>query len=119
MTIGVGLGYENISTWGSFFSICPELTVRYLDTRNSTVRVRLYGSVSYGISVLDDENVLPGNADNSGPKPWGFQATPLGIRVGRQIAWFGELGLGYKGLFHTGLCVRFPKVLARHRHAAE
>ena len=119
VTLGLGMGYENINGWGSFLTFAPELTVRYLDTRNYRVRVRLYGAISYGISVFDDLYVAPGHADGSGPKPWGFQATPFGIRVGRQVAWFAELGLGYKGLIHTGACVRFPKVLARHHHIQE
>ena len=119
VTIGLGIGYENISTYGSFLTFTPELTVRYLDTKNDRFRVRLYGAVSYGISVFDDLNIVPGNADRSGPKPWGFQATPIGVRVGRQVAWFAELGLGYKGLIYTGLAVRFPKVLAKHHHTTD
>ena len=117
VTIGLGIGYENINNWGSFLTFAPEVTVRYLDTRDDRVRVRLYGAFSFGLSVFDDQNVVAGNADQSGPKPWGFQATPFGIRVGRQFAWYAELGLGYKGLINTGLEVRFPRVLARHRHA--
>src|SRR6185437_10157374 len=43
VTLGMGIGYENISNWGTFVSIAPELTVSYLDTRQSEVRVKLYG----------------------------------------------------------------------------
>src|SRR4051794_4368818 len=46
VTLGLNVGYENISTWASFTTIAPELTVAYMDTRKSQVRVRLYGSVS-------------------------------------------------------------------------
>jgi hypothetical protein len=119
VTLGLGIGYENISTYGSFLTFAPEVTFRYLDTRNARIRVRLYGSVSYGMTVFEDLNVVPGQADGSGAKPWGFQATPFGVRIGRQVAWFGELGLGYKGLFHTGLSVRFPRILAKHHHAKD
>jgi hypothetical protein len=114
VTIGLGLGYEDISSWGSFFTIAPEVTVAYLDTRNDQVRVRLYGSVSAGVSVLTDNVVGLGEADESGLKPWAFQATPIGMRIGRQFAGFIELGLGYKGLIHGGIEVRFPRVLHVH-----
>jgi len=115
VTLGMGIGAENISTWGSFVTIAPELTVTYLDTRQSTVRVRLYGSVSYGITLFNNTTLKPDQADNSGVWASGFQATPFGIRIGRQFAYFAEVGVGYKGIFHTGLAVRFPRILARNR----
>ena len=111
----MGIGYENISTWGSFVTFSPELTVAYLDTRQDRTRVKLYGAFSYGISAFSDANVGYGHADESGGKPWAFQATPIGIRLGRQIAGFAELGFGYKGLISGGLAVRFPKHLM-HKH---
>jgi hypothetical protein len=116
VTLGLGVGSENISNWGSFTTIAPEVTFTYLDTRQSDVRVRLYGSVSYGISIFNNNNLRADQADNSGVWPTGFQATPIGIRIGRQFAYFAEVGLGYKGLFHTGLALRFPRILACHRH---
>jgi len=115
VTLGLGLGVENISNWGSFVTIAPELTVSYLDTRQSTVRVRLYGSVSYGVTIFSNNNLPTDQAQNSGVWAYGFQATPLGIRIGRQFAYFAEVGLGYKGLFHTGVSIRFPRILARNR----
>ncbi len=116
ITAGMTVCYENIRTWGSFLTFAPEVTVKYLDTKNDRFRVRLYGAVSYGVSVFNDLNVQRGLADETGAKPWGFQATPIGVRVGRQTAFFAELGAGYKGLLHVGGCVRFPRILARHKH---
>jgi hypothetical protein len=119
VTLGLSVGSENIKNWGSFTTIVPELTVAYLDTRHDRVRVRLYGSVSYGVTIFNDNNVLPNQADNSGLWAYGFQAVPLGVRLGRQVAIFAEVGLGYKGLIHTGLDFRFPRVLAKNRHREE
>ena len=116
-TLGIGLGYENISTWGSFVNIVPEITATYLDTRGSRYRVRLYGSVAYGITAFKDLNVGPGLADETGVKPWAFQATPCGIRIGRQIAGYAEIGLGYKGLINAGMSVRFPRKAVHHAPA--
>ena len=116
VTLGLGVGAENISTWGSFVTIAPELTVAYLDTRQSTVRVRLYGSVSYGVTIFNNTTLKPDQVDNSGVWASGFQATPFGIRIGRQFAYYCEVGVGYKGLINTGVCLRFPRILARNRH---
>ena len=115
VTLGMGIGYENISTWGSFLTFAPEMTFCYLDTRDDLIRVRLYGALSYGISVFDDLTRTAGEADRSGPWASGFQATPLGVRLGRQVAGFIELGVGYKGIVHGGLSVRFPRILRQHR----
>jgi len=115
VTLGLAVGSEHINNDGSFTTITPELTVAYLDTRHSVVRVRLYGAVSYGVTIFNDNNVVPGQSDRSGVWAYGFQAVPFGIRMGRQVALFAEVGLGYKGLFHAGVDFRFPRVLAKNR----
>lgn len=109
VTLGMGIGYENISNWASFTSFVPEVTFRYLDTKDSRIRVRLYGAVGYGFTILNDLEIGQGFADESGAKPWGFQLTPIGMRWGRKLAWFAELGTGYKGTFHGGVSIRFPR----------
>jgi len=119
VTIGLGLGYEDIPTWGIFVTVAPELTFAYLDTRRARVRVKLYGAVSYGVTMFQNKTLQPGEADNSGPWAYGFQATPFGIRVGRQFAGFVEVGMGYKGLVHGGIALRFPQTLVHKNHSAE
>jgi len=109
VTLGMGIGYEHISNWASFTSFVPEVTFRYLDTKDSRIRVRLYGAVGYGFTILNDLEIGQGYADESGAKPWGFQLTPIGMRWGRKHAWFAELGTGYKGTFHGGVAIRFPR----------
>ncbi len=118
VTLGLGMGIENLGDWGSFVTIAPEVTATYLDTRNDDVRVRLYGALSYGIAIFDDYQLQQGIADGSGVKAYGFQITPLGLRIGRQFAGFVEVGVGYKGLVNGGLAVRFPRTMHKH-HAAE
>jgi hypothetical protein len=119
VTLGLGVGAENIENYGSFTTFSPELTVKYLDTRNARYRVRLYGSIAYGIAFFNDNNIGLGEADATGVKAVGFHAVPFGIRLGRQVAFFTEIGVGYKGLFHSGLDFRFPRVLARNRNRVE
>jgi hypothetical protein len=119
VTLGLAFGHERINNWAAFATFAPEMTFRYLDTKDSYRRVRLYGAVSYGISVLTDLHTGPGQFDESGAKLWGFQATPIGIRLGRQFACFMELGFGYKGIVHGGLAWRFPKKWHRHEQEEE
>ncbi len=114
VTLGMNVGYENISTWASFVTFAPEVTVAYMDTRKTHIRVKLYGSAAYGISILSDNAVGLGEADESGVKLWGGQISPFGIRVGKQFAGFLEVGYGYKGLFHGGLAFRFPRAFRQH-----
>lgn len=114
VTVGLTFANERISNWAGFATFAPEVTVKYVDTKESYRRVRLYGSISYGITAVTDRTVAPGQLDESGAKPWGFHCSPIGIRMGRQFAWFMEVGYGYKGLFHGGVAWRFPK---HWRHA--
>ena len=108
VSVGINVGYENNSSYGSFLTFAPECTFRYLDTKDNRVRVRLYGAAGFGLTVFNDnEASIPGHSDNTGPKLWGFQGTPLGIRVGRKLAGFAEIGYGYKGLINGGLSYRF------------
>jgi hypothetical protein len=119
VTLGAGFGYENISTWGNFATIAPEVTVAYLDTRKTAIRIRMYGSISYGVTLFGDNVIGLGEADQTGAKPWGLQASPFGIRIGRQFAGFLEVGYGYKGLLHGGLELRFPHILVHKEHPVE
>ena len=119
VTLGLGFGYENITNFGGWATIAPELTVAYLDTRDAFTRIRIYGSVSYGLGIFSDANVGINQTDASGAKPYGFQATPFGIRVGRQVAGFLELGCGYKGLFNFGLDLRVPRRLGGRERAIQ
>jgi len=118
VTIGLGVGTENISNWGTFTTFAPEVTFAYMDTWQENVRVKLYGAASYGITIFQNNNLRTDQADNSGVWAYGFQATPIGVRVGRQVAAFLELGVGYKGLFHGGIAIRFPQ-RPTHNHGRE
>jgi len=109
VTVGLTFAQERISNWAGFATFAPEVTVKYLDTKDSYRRVRLYGSISYGLTAVTDRTTGPGQYDESGAKPWGFHCSPIGIRMGHQFAWFMELGYGYKGIFHGGVAWRFPK----------
>jgi len=109
-TLGLGIGFENNRNYGSFLTFAPEATVAYMDMKDAKVRVKIYGALAYGLTVFNDNNNNVGHDNQTGGKPWGFQFTPFGIRVGRKIAGFAEVGYGYKGLINAGLSYRFKPV---------
>ena len=109
-TLGMVFGYENISNWGSFLTFAPEFSYTYLDTKDDRIRIKLYGSGSLGMTVFDDffvyNDIFSHHKDESGPKVTAH-ASPFGMRIGRKLAGFVEIGLGYKGLINMGASYRF------------
>lgn len=110
VTIGGVIGYENLSNWGSYFTVAPEATYSYYDNKDARIRVKMYGTASVGLSVFDDfyvyNDIYSHHRDESGAKLTGH-VSPFGIRIGRKLGGFLELGLGYKGLFNFGMSYRF------------
>ncbi len=110
LTLGMGFGYENISSWGSFLTFTPEFSYTYYDNPHDRIRVKLYGGASMGLTIFDDffvyRDIYAHHTDESGVKVTG-QITPFGMRIGRKLGGFVELGLGYKGLFNFGASYRF------------
>ncbi len=117
-TLGINVAYENISNLGSYFTVAPEFSYAYMDTKNDRIRIKLYGSGSFGLTVFDDyhvyNNLYAHHSDESGAKVTGH-ASPFGIRIGRKFAGFMELGFGYKGLVNGGLCYRF-RTASHYKH---
>lgn len=109
-TLGMVVGYENISNWGSYLTFAPEASYSYYDNKEARIRVKMYGAASVGLTVFDDfyvyKDIYSHHRDESGAKLTGH-VSPFGIRVGRKFAGFMEVGLGYKGLFNFGLAYRF------------
>lgn len=110
VTLGMVIGYENISNWGSFLTFAPEATYAYYDNKDARIRVKMYGAASVGLTVFEDFNIYRDlysyHRDESGAKITGH-VSPFGIRIGRKLGGFMEVGLGYKGLFNFGLSYRF------------
>lgn len=106
---GPGNSYEG-RFHRSALTVAPELTFTYCDYADGLVR--LYGAVGMGYTFRN-EKVTYGNANAEYNTPYAapihFNAygSPLGIRFGRELSGFFELGLGYKGLFNYGLTYRF------------
>ncbi|NCX95428.1 MAG: hypothetical protein EBX41_03270 [Chitinophagia bacterium] len=110
LTLGMSIGYENLSNKGSYLSFTPEFTYNYFDNPHHRIRVRMYSGASIGLTVFDDfyryNDIYSQHHDETGPQFTG-NVTPFGIRIGRKLAWYMELGFGYKGLISSGISYRF------------
>ncbi len=63
-----------------------------------------YSSVAAGATFLQSKN--PGNGQTDKSTGLAFHVSPIGLRVGRTVAFFAELGFGFQGLVSAGLSVR-------------
>jgi len=63
-----------------------------------------YGMLGLGVLHWSEEDLdQDGNVSEESGNKLAYQVTPLGIRVGRSLGVFGELGYGYKGIVFGGL----------------
>jgi len=103
-------GYYNVYT----YTIAIEGSVTYFKRRY----LKLYGCAGIGITSYDDIYTIYPNPPSWVPVPpkspydyheqhFNAQITGFGIRMGRTIAGFFEVGFGYKGLISTGISAKF------------
>ena len=78
--------------------------------------VQLYGLAGLGCRYYSEHQVSGQSTTGTmGIFPNWFvnsQWTPIGIRAGKTLSGFAELGLGYKGLVNAGVCYRFSRKTA-------
>ena len=87
------------------------LTAGLRFTYYQTNFVQLYSGLSLGVrmNVESQKSTLPypSVAPSVGDVGIAFQATAFGVRFGKQVYGFAELGCGYKGIFNLGIGTRF------------
>ena len=102
------------------FTFSPEITFYYYKKGF----VGIYGVVGIGLTYRNEigrydqdyynQNYLNGTnklgndieIDNSKIQPNGYSA-PIGISAGKRVRWYAEIGLGYKGIFNSGISYNF------------
>ncbi len=88
-----------------YYTLAAEATFHYVQT----AVVQLYATAGAGASLYDQKYT----ADGSGRREsdsllfFNFQATPIGIKIGKAVGGFAELGVGYKGIVSAGVFARF------------
>ncbi len=116
-------GYDGVS--GSYvrsvYTVAGEVAVRYI----STPRFTFYGMGGIGASIenmtynfnsgIPDQAYFYGYSTSLVPTSHysethvypNMQFSPVGLRFGGPLAFYLELGLGYRGLVSGGICYRF------------
>lgn len=103
-------GYYNVYT----YTVALEGSLTYFKRRY----LKLYGCAGVGLTSYKDIYTIYPNPPSWVPVPptspytyrevhLNGQITGFGIRVGRAIAGFFEVGFGYKGLISTGISAKF------------
>ncbi len=72
--------------------------------------IQAYSGISIAYTSQTHDYTLPPNSvvsESSNDNYVGFQVNALGIRVGRKLAGFLELGFGYRGVANVGLSYQF------------
>ena len=88
----------------NYFSLSAECRFTYLRKN----LVKLYGSVGVGLSYINLLNRKEGQSElDEHAATVAFNISPFGIRVGRQVGGYIELGVGYRGLVAAGVDIRF------------
>lgn len=65
---------------------------------------QVYSALSGGIAAVSGKTR---NDDKKTRTTAAFQISPVGVRVGNNIAFFGEFGMGFQGILSGGLSLRF------------
>ena len=61
---------------------------------------QLYGNVGMGTTIVQ-------SSDGINKLYFNMHVSPFGVRVGKMVAGFTEVGFGYKGIINMGLSVKF------------
>lgn len=118
LKVGGALVYEQVSrdsyfdkkfngkTETNYISVMPQIKFLYI----AKPAFELYSGLAAGASLRYEEY----NSTDQGVKSqkesdifFAFQANLLGIRVGKKLAGFAELGFGNKGILNAGISYRF------------
>ncbi len=79
-----------------------ETSFTYLNKNNLQLYALTGGGIFY--SRIWDKSPVTSDDELYGPT---FQVTPIGIRYGKSVAAFAELGYGYKGIANLGVSLKF------------
>ena len=87
-----------------FYTLAAEVNWKYLDRPIC----QLYGNAGLGVTLVQF-------SDNKNPNPdahlkqfpfFNMNVMPFGVRVGKMVGGFAEIGWGYKGFFNVGVSVK-------------
>ncbi|HCY41387.1 MAG TPA: hypothetical protein DHV48_08545 [Prolixibacteraceae bacterium] len=94
--------YTTTNVNRSNLTLAPEFDFRYLFRGN----FNLYSLIGLGFTFVDNNNTPALSVANK-PDHFGFHLSVIGIRFGKELGGFIELGTGYKGLINFGINYQF------------
>lgn len=88
---------------GEYLLVLPTAEFAYIKTPLLT----FYGTAAAGVLTGRDKELSSGKRYGGNSLSFAFQVNPVGLRVGKKIGAFAELGYGYKGIATAGVSLRF------------
>ena len=92
----------------SSFTIAPEITFNYCDLGHGLAR--LYSVVGIGYTYRNETLQYAGMSEEymspASRVAFNMYVSPFGVRFGRRLGGFFELGIGYKGILNYGVTYR-------------
>lgn len=91
---------ENASI--SIFSVMPEVRFNWVTAPDNSFQ--LYSGLNFGLDFINEEHDVQTNLDRTYRQP-GFHINGIGIRFGKKVGGFMELGIGNRGFISAGMSV--------------
>ncbi|KQC01458.1 hypothetical protein [Pedobacter sp. Hv1] len=96
-------GSSSANTYKNTYNVIMARTdYRYIDKA-----VQLYSGISLGSSFATTKPENGTSTKTASTTDFAYQVNALGIRVGRKIGVFTELGFGYNGIINAGVSMKF------------
>lgn len=93
---------ENASI--SIFTIMPEVRFNWVTAADNSFQ--LYSGVNFGLDFVTEKHDSNTDLNKSYRQP-GFHVNGIGLRFGKKVGGFMEVGLGNRGFISAGLSVAF------------
>jgi hypothetical protein len=86
-------------------TIAPELQARYYHKGLTT----MYGALGIGNTFVNEQytSLTSDKHIDATDNYAGFQVSPIGLKVGKKLSGFGEIGFGYKGVVQLGISYKY------------
>lgn len=114
---GVALGIDRVSgdliqndvKYGDFTESHTTLALEadYRWVKQEVIQFYTMLGLGYTLNTETGSYNTTGQTDTETSSNVAFQVTPIGMRIGRKLGGFAELGFGYKGIMNFGLSYRF------------
>lgn len=88
---------------GQYLMVLPTAEFAYIKTPMLT----FYGTAAMGVLIGREKDMSSDKSFRNNLTQFAFQVNPVGLRVGKKIGAFVELGYGLKGIATAGVSLRF------------